>query len=168
MLVAVTPAGLLVSQLASLEAAATRSYRRVNSLFFYGTAALCLLGYLVIIAGAFTPSFLAMMGRGMVGWLGLAMVSGRVLGWDRSWLLPLGAFVVLTFWGHQGAENYEWWEFTARPFDDPATGLLVAGLALCGIAAFHLSPQSWIGQRIHAALNRGAAVLIPETRRSRR
>ena len=71
-----------------------------------------------------------------------------------SWIVPLTTMCGLIFWGGgQGPEDFSWWEFSARSYDDPRTLFLVAATGLLGMAGYAMTP--WRLHRLQRALGTG-------------
>lgn len=138
----VVPALTLVSRMSDLEAAHGRSFARCRTIVL--TAALALSGALVVLGtfvggggldGALGTS------RAVLGWFGLALVSGRLLGWNQSWALPWTVTAAVLYWGFDSNQaRYRWWEFTAQPADHVPSAALVLVLLLAGMIAYSLTP----------------------------
>jgi hypothetical protein len=93
------------------------------------------------------PQALAVLARAWLAWFGLALLAGALLGWRLAWALPSGAAVVLWYWGLQGNDQYRWWEFSSRPYDDVPSLLLSVALLAIGVTAYIATPwrrRRWI------------------------
>jgi hypothetical protein len=98
---------------------------------------------------AFSDEIAVAVLRGFIGWWGISVLSGRLLGWRLSWAGPLATLPVLIFWG-SGQSGPRWWEFTARPaIDGPAWALATALLAV-GVLAY--TANTWRRHQLRAAL----------------
>jgi hypothetical protein len=144
---AVLPVLALHSPLADLEAAATVRQARMERDYLIGIACAVMVLYFSAAATTLHPLLLAIMLRSVPGWLGLALVSGRLFGSRLAWIGPLIAICVMTYWGNGSADGgYAWWEFSALPHDDLA-GLLVS-IGLLGIGVwFHWAAPQWRWRR---------------------
>lgn len=96
--------------------------------------------YLTIISSAIGSSTTMVIGRSLPGWIGLALLSGRVLGWRLAWVAPAAAACVLIYWGGRGPDIYVWWEFSARPYVDLAALNVSLALLLVGAVAYWITP----------------------------
>ncbi|AYY13207.1 hypothetical protein EF847_11360 [Actinobacteria bacterium YIM 96077] len=147
LIVAIMPAVLLHSPLGELESAAVREYWRVQHLYLAGSVVLYL-GSFTVVAWLGLGGDTALIAlRAMIAWLGLALLSGRMFGWSRSWLLPLVSVAILLFWGMDTGSTYVWWEFSARPHDDWKSAVVAGGLALLGAAIYWA--RSWRRHLLH-------------------
>lgn len=139
-IVAIMPAVLLYSPLGELEAAAVREYWRVRRLYLAVSVVLYLGSFALVVWVGLGGATALIAVRAMLAWLGLALLSGRLFGWSRSWLVPLLSVVVLLFWGTDAESTYTWWEFSARPHDDWRPAVLAASLAALGALAYWARP----------------------------
>ncbi|WP_239676460.1 hypothetical protein [Natronosporangium hydrolyticum] len=136
---AVLPVLALASPLADLEEVATSRLRAAQRTYL---AVLSLAGaaiYLGLSALAVPVSVVGMMARSWLGWLGLALLAGAVLGWRLAWTLPVTVAVVLWYWGLHG-EQYRWWEFSARPIADLPSLVVSVALLSVGLVAYAATP----------------------------
>lgn len=143
---AVLPVLALHSRMADLEVVPTRRLRAWQRCYLAGMNLGCAALYLGISATALHPLVLVIIGRSWLGWCGLALIAGALLGWRLAWTLPATVSVVLIYWGYQGEGKYHWWEFSARPHDDLPSLLLSAALLAAGLVAYSATP--WRRQRI--------------------
>jgi hypothetical protein len=137
---AALPALTLASPMETLEAAAGPPYHRLRSAVLAG--AFVLSSFCIITGAAIGvhPAVIPLIARALLAWFGLALISGRVLGWNHAWILPCAAMAVLLYWGHTGNADHQWWEFTAQPADHLESLLLACGLFAGGLVAYVLSP----------------------------
>lgn len=133
MISALIPAVVNDSPAINLEGAAGRGYRWTAAATLLAMIALNVGGLVALVGWRFEPEVCAVILRGAAGWCGLALISGRVFGWPRSWVLPVGALVVLSYWGTSSVTTYEWWEFTARPAGDAPASFVAWGLFAVGL-----------------------------------
>lgn len=143
---AVLPVIGLASPLAGLELAATRRLRSMQRFYLAGLGIGSAVIFLGISALTTQPAVVAIMARGWMGWFGLALLAGAVLGWRLAWTLPSVVAVVLWYWGFGGNDQYRWWEFSARPYDDVPSLVLSAALLAVGLAAYAATP--WRRRRL--------------------
>ncbi|MFY1637734.1 hypothetical protein ACN27F_31435 [Solwaraspora sp. WMMB335] len=143
---AVLPVIGLTSPLAGLELMATRRLRSMQRRYLAGLGIGSAVIFLGISAFVMPPSVIAIMARGWVDWFGLALLAGAVLGWRLAWTLPSVVAVVLWYWGYGGNQQYRWWEFSARPYDDVPSLVLSAALLAVGLAAYAATP--WRRRRL--------------------
>jgi hypothetical protein len=143
---AVLPVIGLTSPLADLELAATRRLRSMQRRYLAALGVGSAVIFLGISAFVMQPSVIAIMARGWVGWFGLALLAGSVLGWRLAWTLPTVVAIILWYWGFGGNDQYRWWEFSARPYDDVPSLVLSAALLAVGLAAYAATP--WRRRRL--------------------
>lgn len=142
MFAAVLPLLSLHSPMAELEASGTHRFHRGRAVrlagLWIGSTAL----FLSVSAIKVEAQVLETMAVALPGWTGLGLISGRVLGWRQSWILPALALCILTYWGVPGINGtYPWWEFTVQPASENPSALVIS-LALCviGLLAYTLTP----------------------------
>jgi hypothetical protein len=143
--VGILPALSLHSSLADLETMGTPAHRSTERRYLLCMFLACAGIYAAIAALTLELSSLAVIARSLAGWLGLALVSGRLLGWRLAWVLPVATLCVLLYWGG-GVTTHAWWEFSARPHDDVPSLLLSACLLGGGALAFWATP--WRRRRL--------------------
>ena len=144
--VAVLPVLALHSPLAELEAVATGRFRRAQRIHLAATVLGSVLVFLGGAAIGLHPLVLLVIARAWLAWFGLALIAGVLLGWRLAWTLPALVAVILFYWGFAAGE-YRWWEFTARPPDDPASLLLSLALLGAGLIAYGVTPwrrRAWL------------------------
>lgn len=147
------PVLTLESSMEALEAAGGSHYQRLRSAVLGGaflvSSACILVAAAVGIGLAVTP----LIARALVAWFGLALISGRLLGWNYSWILPWAALCALLYWGHSsGAGDYRWWEFSAQPAAHLPSLMLALTLFAIGLVAYWMSP--WRVYSVGRALRR--------------
>lgn len=139
--VGLLPALGLHSNLGHLEEMATNDHKRVERQYAVGLTLACAGGYLLLASLVLQPSLLAVITRSLAGWLGLGLISGRLLGWRLAWALPVAAACILTYWGGASApDRHAWWDFSARSYDDLPSLLLTVCLLGGGLLAYWVSP----------------------------
>lgn len=139
--VAVLPAIGLHSHLFRLEEVGTDIQRCVERRYTIGLALACASSYVLLASLSLQPSLLAVVSRSLAGWLGIALISGRLLGWRLAWILPLAILFIMAYWGGTSTPGrYVWWDFTARPYNDLASLLLTACLFGGGLIAYWATP----------------------------
>ena len=157
------PAMMMTSRLDDLEATAGGCFHRLRALLMtavFALSCLCLVGATLLVGSA---DLVAPVLRAMLAWWGLALITGRLLGWRLSWAGPWLAVCAIIYWGFDPrAGTYRWWELTARPADDPAAWLTSVLLLALGVLATYLTP--W---RLHAARRRRDHPWRPAARRVR-
>ena len=143
--VGILPALSLHSNLRDLEETSTERHRRAERRYLLGLSLACAGVYLVIASLTLHLWLLAIVSRSLSGWLGLALMSGRILGWRLAWAFPVAASCILAYWGAAAGtgNNYAWWEFSARPHDDVPSLLLTACLLAGGVLAYSATPWRW-------------------------
>lgn len=143
---AVVPVVSLHSGLADVEVVATGRLRWAQRWYLVVAGVGGGVLYLAVSALTVPPSLLLIIARSWPAWLGLALVSGMVVGWRLAWTLPVATGSVLWYWGDQGNAHYRWWEFSARPSDDLPSLLLSAALLAVGLVAYSVTP--WRRRRL--------------------
>lgn len=148
---AVLPVLSLHSPLADLEAAVTGRQAHMEGCYLVGISCAVAVLYCAVAAITLHPLLLAVMVRSMLGWLGLALVAGRLFGPRLAWIGPSVATCVLSYWGRSGpGGGYAWWEFSARPHDDLAGLSVSAGLLGLGTLFHWAAPRSrWRRRRLN-------------------
>lgn len=136
--VGAAPVLALHSHARDLEAR-TDVHRRTEHRYLAGLTAACFGAHLALAALTLPAANTGVLARALLGWLGVALVSGRVLGWRSGWVLPAVVMSVLSFWGPAGG-GHSWWEFTAQPLHDVPSLLLAVLLLATGLAAHALTP----------------------------
>ncbi|MDP9793614.1 hypothetical protein J2S43_002126 [Catenuloplanes nepalensis] len=115
--------------------------RRAQHRYLAAIVVLCAATYLAIAAAGLHPLVLLMIARSLPGWLGLALISGRLFGWRLAWIAPVLASIVLNYWGSgEVPGTYRWWEFTARPHDDPTAAGISLVLGAAGLLGYLITP----------------------------
>lgn len=133
--------------MADLEAAGARPFHRLRSLVLGLAFLLSSASVLTATAIGVDGAAALLIARALPAWFGLALLSGRILGWTHSWILPWAALCVLIYWGHSGNPGeYRWWEFTAQHIDHLPSALLAGTLFAAGLLAYTLSP--WRAHRL--------------------
>ncbi|BCL15774.1 hypothetical protein [Micromonospora sagamiensis] len=139
------PVLTLASPLQALEAAAGLPYHRTRCFVLWGALAISSACILTAATVGMDVAVAPVIVRALLAWFGLALVSGRVLAWSYSWVLPSAVMCVLLYWGHdRTGRTYRWWEFTAHPVGHLPSMVLAGILLTAGLTAYALSP--W---RIH-------------------
>jgi hypothetical protein len=139
MVAAATPMVAAQSPLATLEVVMTDRLRRLIRCHLLTTSAGTGLIFLVACSLTLSVPVLAVIARSWLAWTGLALTAGAILGWRLAWTLPAVVAVLLWFWGASDGA-YPWWEFSARPYHDPASLALSAALLVLGAAACSVTP----------------------------
>ncbi|MFG3702296.1 hypothetical protein ACGF5C_31075 [Micromonospora sp. NPDC047620] len=137
---ALVPALTLASPMEALEAAAGRSYHRLRNAVLAGATVTSSVCFLTGAALGANLEAIPLIARALPAWLGLALISGRILGWNYTWVAPCGVVCVLLYWGPSSGEGFRWWEFTAQEAGDLPSLLLSVGLFASGLAAYSLTP----------------------------
>lgn len=145
--IGVLPVLGLHSPLAALEQTVTAGLVQAERRMLLGLLLLCGGLFLALAAVSLPWRFLPVIARSVLAWFGLAMVSGRALGWRLAWGLPVLAQCVLIYWGGGSGGGFLWWEFTARPADDPLSWALTAALLTGGLLAYAATPWRLHRQR---------------------
>jgi len=137
----VVPALALHSELGSLEEARTARLVHLQRCYLLLLSCVCAALFLALAALSLQPADVAVMARSLAAWLGLALLSGRVLGWRLAWVLPVLTLCVLVYWGGSAAQvdPFDWWEFSARPAGDVPSLVVSAALLASGMLAYFFS-----------------------------
>ena len=113
------------------EALAGGRFARVRTGYAAGlTTVVCAFSYVTesVAAG---PGAGAVFVRSLLLWLGLALLSRRLLGQPLAWVLPLASALPLV-WFSSGTE---WWDWTWAPAGDPVGWAMAAVALAVGAAA---------------------------------
>ena len=122
------PALGLHSVLTGLEETGSDVHRTAERRYLLWLSAACFTLYLVIASATLEPLITVTVSKSLPGWLGLALISGRLLGRRLAWVLPAGIMCVLGYWN---GSTQEWWDFgDAAPQD--VRSLLVSACLLAG------------------------------------
>jgi hypothetical protein len=125
------------STLEDLEVAAAKPLARFR--YLYLVASGCLSGIVLILSSlSLDRSPYWLMAESTLGWLGMALISGRVLGLRLSWALPLLACVVIEYF--QVPTPLSWWAL-AETGSVPWRSLLISACVLAaGCLSVWLTP----------------------------
>ncbi|NIL59532.1 hypothetical protein [Salinispora arenicola] len=138
--VAVLPVVALHSPLADLEVVATSRFRARQRLFLASLSASSAAIFLGTSALVISAPVVEIMARSWLAWFGLALISGSLLGWRLSWMLPSFVAVALWYWGTASSGQYQWWEFSARPSDDLPSHIISVVLLAAGLVMYAATP----------------------------
>jgi len=139
--VGILPALGLHSSLGELENMATPEHRRAQNRYLLLVIVVTQALLIGVAAPGQPADVLVTMLRSAPGWIGLALLSGRLWGWRLSWVAPIVVLCALTYWGGgDGPDDFAWWEFSARSYSDGRTAVLAVALGLVGAAAYSLTP----------------------------
>ncbi|MBD0672205.1 hypothetical protein [Streptomyces sp. CBMA156] len=136
-------AGSLHSGMSSWEAAGGRRVRRAEraQLLAAVVVALGLSGGAELIAAS--PASAVVVGRALLIWWGIAVLSGRLLGRQQAWVLPVATIFPLSYLGWDGSGSVRWWNWPwAGPWSAGCWVLVAVSLAV-GAAAWWLTPWRW-------------------------
>ncbi|MEV0396510.1 hypothetical protein [Polymorphospora rubra] len=138
---AVLAVSMLHSPMTTIEAAAPAVLERASRLLLAtSTVGLGLLSAVVYATAAGSPAHGAAYLRGYALTCGLALLGGRLQGWDRSWILPLATTFPVVFYGFEWKATPRWWNVYAQPIEAIPATVLTSLLLVCGIAAWALNP----------------------------
>lgn len=144
-------AGSLHSSMASLEQAATR--RLIRAELLHTATSLLLAAVLLGTATAITgsPGGAAEAIRNLMLYAGLALVSGRVFGRASSWVLPVAGFIIVAFWGADGAGHPHSWAWQFQVYDNAMSWIAATSWLVAGVGALALPPRplALLTSRIH-------------------
>lgn len=134
------PVLTLASSLSDLEAAAGAEFHWYRAMLLVGSFLFSSLLFLSAAAFAGGSTIALSMARALLAWFGLALITGRLLGWAFCWIGPWLALSTLLYWGYDSeADSYRWWEMTAQPPGHLPSLLLSIGLLFVGLAAYALT-----------------------------
>lgn len=136
--------------LGELEDAAGQAWHRVRGLVL---AAVFLGSSLLFLAGAWIAAgseIVPLVARAQFGWLGIALLSGRILGQRLAWAGPCLFLAIAVYWGYATDSGPRWWEFTALPPGNSAGAFTAFGIFVAGVAAFIATP--WRTKRLRSLL----------------
>ncbi|MCE7078691.1 hypothetical protein [Streptomyces sp. ST2-7A] len=101
-----------------------------------------------------SPESAASLLRAQAIWLGLAVVSARLLGgWSRAWVLPLTTLFPLTYLGWDATGEVYWWNWLWQPHTAVGCWALAAASAAGAVLALWATP--WRTRRVRPRLRRG-------------
>ncbi|MFF5230962.1 hypothetical protein [Dactylosporangium sp. NPDC000521] len=142
--VGVTFGPILFSQspFGEMEAATGKNWRQVELLVLLVNIVACVTLFTVTCWVTFNGPTALLILRGIVGWMGIALASGRILGWKAGWVGPLAVLPVVVYWGH-GSTGYRWWDFTSLPPANPGSWVVVGCLAAFGATTYVFSKWRW-------------------------
>lgn len=142
----------LHSPLGSLEEARGHPHSACEWRYLVALITGCSASYLALASVSLNADSIEIIARSIPGWVGLALLSGRILGWRLGWILPVLGLAALTYWGAGTMPaTFAWWEFTARPPDDLIALFLSSLLLVAGGLAFAATPwrvRRIIGRRV--------------------
>lgn len=142
------PVAVLASRLDALDAVAAQRFARSRLVCLAVTCAASAAALLLAVVVLGRLDLVPVVGRALLAWAGLALLSGRLLGWRAGWVLPWAGLAALVYWGYPTG-GPRWFEVAARPADDPATWALALALLAVGLVALAATPWR------RAALRRG-------------
>lgn len=140
--VAFGPALFCHSPFGEMEAATGKNWRRAELAVLLVNAVLCAMMFTATCWIVFDGTTALLILRGIIGWMGIALISGRILGWRAAWVGPLAVLPVVIYWGHGGI-GYRWWEFTSLPPGDLGSWSVAGGTAIGGAVACLFSKWGW-------------------------
>jgi hypothetical protein len=138
-------AGSLNSAMRSLAETGARTLRRFELVHLLAVAVVGIVLTGITEWAMSSPSEAWLAIRALLIWAGLAVVSGRVLGWLMSWLLPVATVFPLIYYGQDSVGDDGWWNWTAKPAEYAPCWLLAATSVVVAAGAVALTP--W---RLHA------------------
>lgn len=142
--------GSLASQMAGPEETAGAIHRRWEQWHAAAASALCV-GTVTATEFVATGERTAlMMMRATVFWLGLAFLSGRLLGRKHAWIGPVASIFPASYLA-QDASGYDaWWDWIGQRPDSASCAALAAGVFVTGVVAYELTPWRLAGLRWRA------------------
>ncbi len=130
------------SPFGEMETATGKNWRRVELVVLLVNICTCITMFTVTCWLTFDGSTALLILRGIIGWMGTALVSGRIMGWKAGWVGPLAVLPMVLYWGH-GDTGYRWWEFTSLPPDSPGSWAVAGCLAAAGAVAYLFNTWGW-------------------------
>lgn len=85
--------------------------------------------------------------RATVIWLALAVLSGRLFGWQQAWILPLASFLPLSYLSIDSAGQYRWWYWPGQPVTALPCTLLAVALCAISVLAYQATPWRLLAVR---------------------
>lgn len=132
------------SPFGEMEAATGRNWRRTEMVVLVASATVCTVLFTLTCALALGETQALLTLRGTIGWMAIAVLTGRILSWRIAGIGPLLILPLMIFWGVDELPHYHWWEFTARPAGDQTAWLTVAGLAAIGALSCTFDRWRWL------------------------
>lgn len=130
------------SPFGEMETATGRNWRRTEMVVLIVNSLVCTTMFTATCLIVFGGDLAMLVLRGIIGWMGIALLTGKLLGWRMAWVGPFAVLPILIFWGYQ-YPAYRWWEFTARPIGDLVAWAVVAALAGLGTVAYVCNSWRW-------------------------
>jgi hypothetical protein len=125
-----------------MEAAAGRNWRRTERAVLLVNTVVCVTMFTVTCWIVFDAQTALLVLRGIAGWMGITLISGRITGWKTAWVGPLAVLPMVIYWGH-GQTGYRWWEFTSLPSGDLGSWAVAGCIAAGGAVAYLFSEWGW-------------------------
>ncbi|MEU5386808.1 hypothetical protein ACWEPB_11495 [Kitasatospora cineracea] len=140
LVLAALAAGTLHSAMGGWEAAAGPRLRRAERRQLLAAAAL-----VTALSGAAESAVAGAGGaaavvRALLTWWGLAVLSGRLLGRQQSWVLPTATVFPLSYLGWDATGALRWWNWLWAPPSSLPCWALAAVSLLLGALAWWLTP----------------------------
>jgi hypothetical protein len=138
---AVLAVSMMHSPMASLEAAAPAVLHRASCVLLAGsTVVLGVVSAAVYAVATGAVAYGAAYLRGYALTCGLALLGGRLLGWERSWIVPLATTFPVIFYGFERQATPRWWNVYAQPIEATPATVLAIVVFTCGVVAWVLDP----------------------------
>lgn len=135
--IGILPTTLLQSPFAALEEVRTKRIHAFEIAVLACVVTSLWIIFLAFASFAVSTGVLVVMLRSLCGWLGLALLSGLLLGWRLVWVLPIGVFCICILFGVPSETgSYPWWDFSAAPSHQVFPAMVSGGLMTCGISLF--------------------------------
>jgi len=143
--------GSLASRMAGPEEMAGAVHRRWEQWHAAVASVLCV-GTVAVTEFAATGERAAlMMMRATVFWLGLAFLSGRVLGRHHAWIGPVASIFPASYLTQDAGGHDMWWDWTGQRPDSAPCAALAAVVLVTGVVAYELTPWRLARLRWRAA-----------------
>jgi hypothetical protein len=145
-------AGSLGSQMSAFEELATG--RIMQAEVVYSAIAVAFTTVVAGVSEAFYSSTATAMQstRSLFAWAGLAFLSGRVLGWSLSWVIPFFTIFPLMYYGKNETGGARWWDWMSRPAEDPISWSFALILLVVGMLSLRVTP--WRLKSLHRTLRK--------------
>ncbi|MFI7147316.1 hypothetical protein ACIBO2_20565 [Nonomuraea sp. NPDC050022] len=138
--IAALVAGSLDGPLRTFESMASKRFFYLQCRRLVATSGIVILAIFTTAAVTQPASSALDSAKAFVIWLGLALLSGRLMGMSLSWVIPSLSIFPLTFLGYETSETPFWWNWATPGQTDPLTWILVVVALVIGAASYHLTP----------------------------
>lgn len=140
MAVAVVIALGLSSTDAALERTAVRRMRVLDAAYAAAVAGLTLIACLTSAIWADVPLGIVA-GRNAVGYIGLMLLGGRILGRHAAALVPAGLILFMALFGGDASGHPRWWAWPMRDTSESFTWAAAGALLVAGLLWWAVEPR---------------------------